>query len=501
MSRILLIDDNPDNLYSLRLQLDGFEVIEAGSGPEGLELARTKSPDCILLDVQMPGMDGFQVCRALRAGEVTRGIPVILVTAHSKETESVVRGLAAGGDDYVTKPVAQQELLARVRAMLRIRDLQGRLEHLNADLEREVRGRTAELRQIYATVPVGIYTLDPLGRVASFNLHLERLLGYSAGEVIGKLGIGDLFGPDYDALYWLDLCRREGRCSTEGQARRKDGTLVPVFDERVVNRDKVGEPSGFTGYMQDITRERRVRELLAEQEKQAGVGRLAAGIVHEISNPIAGVTLYLDSMLARLEAGEPLPRDEVRRGVGVMRDALARTSDLLGNLRGMSRNALRPHTDVDLLALLRDLHALMRGDLHRRGIRMEVRGEAVRVRGDPGRLAQVFLNLLTNARDAMAGGGRIDAEVAAQDSAARVVFRDTGTGIDPAILPRIFEFLFTTKGEAGTGYGLALAREIVEQHGGEITVRSEPGHGAEFTVTLPLGPSGTHGTPVAGIRA
>ncbi len=165
MSRILVVDDNADNRYSMRLLLDGYNVIEAASGEEGIRVARAERPDCILLDVRMPGVDGYVVCQELRRDDATRSIPIILVTAHDRDTQSVVRGLAAGADDYVTKPVAQEELLARVRAMLRVRDLQDQLEALNETLERQVRRRTEDLCQIYATVPIGIYTLDAGGRI------------------------------------------------------------------------------------------------------------------------------------------------------------------------------------------------------------------------------------------------------------------------------------------------------------------------------------------------
>jgi PAS domain S-box-containing protein len=491
VSRILVVDDNADNRYSLRLQLAGFDILEAAGGAEAVELAVERRPDCILLDVQMPDMNGFDVCRELRARPETRGIPIILVTAHSKDTASLVRGLAAGGDDYVTKPVAQQELVARVRAMLRIRELQDRLETLNESLEREVRRRTEELRQIYATVPVGIYTLDAVGRITSFNRHLERLLGYTAAEVVGRMSIGDLFGRDYDALYWLDVARREGSIAVEVHARTKDGRSLPVFDERVVTTDEVGEPVGFTGYIQDLTRQNQVRAILADQERQAGVGRLAAGIVHEITNPIEGVMHYLDAMLARLERGEPASADETRRGIEVMRDALRRATELLADLRGMTRAAVRTTAEVDVARLVRDLVALMRHDLHRRGIEVRLSTTPARVRGDAGRLAQVFLNILSNARDAMEGGGVLTVEVGAQDSAVKASFRDTGVGIPPEHLPRIFDFLFTTKGEAGTGYGLSISKEIVEQHGGRILVESAPGKGALFTVVLPGALSGT----------
>jgi len=490
VSRILVVDDNADNRYAMRLLLDGFDVVEAPDGDEALRLLAAEHIDLILLDVQMPGIDGFEVCRRVRAREELRSVPIILVTAHARDTESVVRGLAAGGDDYVTKPVAQQELIARVRAMLRIGELQDRLASLNLQLEEQVRRRTEELRQIYATVPVGIYTLDARGRFTSINRRMAEMLGYEKEELVDRESVALLFGEDYDALYWLDLCRREGHTAYETQARRKDGTSVEVYDERVVMLDHLGEYVGFTGYLQDMSQRRRVRAILKEQETQAAVGRLAAGIVHEIVNPISGVQQYLDAMLKRLDQGETIPPSEVRRGASVMRDALQRTSDLIGNLRGFTRSAVRPVQALDPRALIDDLRSLMRHNLHQHGIEFEVVGEpgAATVKGDSGRLAQVFLNLIANAREAMTDGGRLTVEVRADNSTVEVRFSDTGVGIAPEDRERIFEFLYTTKGDKGTGYGLSISRDIVAEHGGRIEVESEPGRGSTFAVVLPRAP-------------
>jgi signal transduction histidine kinase len=143
------------------------------------------------------------------------------------------------------------------------------------------------------------------------------------------------------------------------------------------------------------------------------------------------------------------------------------------------------------MALLADLQALMRYELHRHGIEVVIVGEPGRytVRGDAGRLSQVFLNLITNARDAMPDGGTLTVEVRARDSTLEIAFTDTGVGVPPENLDRIFEFLFTTKGDSGTGYGLTISGDIVGEHGGRIDVKSGLGTGSTFTVVLPLGDS------------
>ncbi len=499
MKRILIVDDDADSRYALGLQLGpGYEVVEAADGEAALAEAQRAAPHCILLDVNMPGMDGHEVCRRLRAEPKTRSVPVILVTAHSRGTPSVVEGLAAGADEFVAKPVDQQELRARVHAMLRIRDLQERLESLNLDLEGQVRQRTEELNRVYDTVPVGIYTLDESGRVTSFNRYLESLLGYAAAEVIGK-NVGALFAEGYDAAYWLELVREEGRAQGEAMARHKDGHAVPAYDDRVASDGDDGGSAGFVGYLQDVTARRRLERIAKQQETQAAVGRLAASIVHEIANPVSGVAHYLDAVLTRLDRGEVIASDELQRGASVMRDALERTNELIRNLRGFTRSAVRPVAAIDMFVLLSDVRALMRHGLHRRGVEMTVEGGAgVSVHGDAGKLSQVLLNLITNARDAMPDGGAIRAWTGTDGDVVEIGVEDEGVGIPPENLGRVFDFLFTTKGEKGTGFGLALSREIVEEHRGTISVQSRPGEGSCFVIRLPVAgsASGLQGSDV-----
>jgi len=487
VTRILVVDDNADSRYALTLQLDpAYEVVEAANGEEALEAARRAPPDCVLLDINMQGMDGHEVCRRLRAQPDTAPVPIILVTAHSRGAKSVVEGLAAGADEFVAKPVDQQELRARVGAMLRIRELQQRLESLNEGLEAQVRERTAELKRIYETVPVGIYTLDDEGRVTAFNCYLEGLLGYEADEVVGR-PVAELFADDCAAADWLDVVREEGRAHGDVLMRHKEGHVVPAYDDVVAAREPSGAPAGFVGYLQDVTVRRRLERIAKEQETQAAVGRLAAGIVHEIANPVSGVAHYLDAVLTRLDRDDAMPPEELRRGAAVMRDALERTNELIRNLRGFTRSAVLPVTDVDVYVLLRDVRALMRHGLRREGIDIVVEGEpGAVVPGDAGKLSQVLLNLIANARDAMRPrGGTIRMWSRRDGDAFEIGVEDEGTGIAPEHLDRVFDFLFSTKGDEGTGFGLALSREIVEEHRGTISVESRPGEGACFTIRLP----------------
>ncbi len=476
------MDDNEDSRYAVRLQLGDFDVIEVGDGPAALQAAEEVAPDCILLDVEMPGMNGFEVCRRLRANPACASIPVILLTGHRRDTDSLVTGLAAGADEYIAKPVARAELHARVHAMLRIGDLQRRLTGANERLEEQVRRRTAALLRIYETVPIGLYTMSVMGRLTSVNHALQVMLGRELDDLTGQ-DASALFGADYDAAYWSALCRERGRIAAELHVVGADDQVVAVLDERVWNADG----SGFTGYVQDRTQREQLESVLQEQEKQAAIGRLAGGIMHEIINPLAGVQHYLGAVAARLETGATVDTQELQRGMVVMQDAVDRATKLVGNLRGFTRVAERPRDDVDLVAIVEDLGLLLRHDLDRHRIKLIVegqRGEAI-VRADEGQVSQVLVNLFTNARDAMQDGGTLTARVRVENQEVHLAVADTGTGIPPDIQDRVFELLFTTKGDAGTGYGLAISRRIALDHGGSLDFESQPGAGSTFHLRLP----------------
>ena len=251
---ILIIDDDPDNLAILSDYLEeaSFKTLVAEDGESGLRTADYALPDLILLDIMMPGMDGFETCRRLKAGERTRDVPVIFMTALA-ETVHKVRGFEAGAVDYITKPFHREEILARTGVHLRIRELTGRLQDANETLEYRVKERTTELvaanRSLEAEVAerkraeealqltrfsvdhaaVSAFLVDRDARILYVNEQACRALGYAREELLA-MKVFDL-DPDFSQPRWGDhwaQLRKEGVLHFETLQKKKDGTLIPI---------------------------------------------------------------------------------------------------------------------------------------------------------------------------------------------------------------------------------------------------------------------------------
>jgi signal transduction histidine kinase len=219
---------------------------------------------------------------------------------------------------------------------------------------------------------------------------------------------------------------------------------------------------------------------MVQAAKLAAIGELAAGIAHEIKNPLSILLLHLD--LA--QAGKPLPN-----WIDMFSTQVKRLSDITLRLMNFARSATEDVTLVPLAVppVIEDAVAIVRHEF--RGEQIEIDLQCADglppVYGNANYLQQVFLNLLINARDVLTSGGRISIAAVASGSSVRITFGDTGPGIPPEIREKIFKPFFTTKGEKGTGLGLAICSKIIAQHNGTISVTSETGVGTTFTITLP----------------
>jgi signal transduction histidine kinase len=235
--------------------------------------------------------------------------------------------------------------------------------------------------------------------------------------------------------------------------------------------------------VEERTRElREARDQLIHAEKLAALGELAAGVAHEIGNPLQILQTYVEYLAAQAE-----PEDPILEFAEPIQESLQSIARLVAQLRDFSRPASGKRTSVDLNTVLGNVLRLAGKELAHSKIKVEESFalDAPKVVGDSRQLEQVFLNLLLNARDAMPGGGQLTIETFVREGKLHARFTDTGTGISPEDLPHILEPYFTTKEDRGTGLGLAICQRIVAQHGGEIDVVSQPDEGAQFTILLP----------------
>ena len=383
---ILIVDDEELNRKLLKAQLSitGFAVWEAASGSEALERAKEK-PDLILLDIMMPNMDGFEVCRRLKASEVTRGIPVIYLSA-LKCSKDKVHGLALGGVDYVSKPYDGPELLARVKVHLTIRRQEKELSGYAKELEHLVEQRTQQL--------IHSDRLATIGTFASAIMH----------EVNGPLtyisGAAELL-----QLFW--------------------GKAGPFLER-------------FSG--EDPT------------------GAIAKGIPE------------VEDYINRILEGE-------RR--------IAQT------VKTLRTYAQKDDGGVDPCFLADPVNDAVRLIEYRckHGVSIEVSiPPGLRILCSRRKISQVFINLFTNAIDAMPGQkGLIRVDAVPANGRVDISVKDNGSGIPDTMSETIFDPFFTSKGEMqGTGLGLYIVRSIIEEHGGKIRLAPPDGTGAQFHIELPL---------------
>jgi two-component system NtrC family sensor kinase len=232
---------------------------------------------------------------------------------------------------------------------------------------------------------------------------------------------------------------------------------------------------------------------LFEREKMASIGKLAATVAHEVNNPLEGILTYARLTLKKLEklAGDPAPRMEMQENLRIIERESRRCGDLMRNLLAFARKNPSQREPNDLNELIRHGLALVRHQMELRGIELktDLQPGLPLTLCDAGQIRQVILAILVNATEAMQAGGSLHVSTSINDQKKNVElhFRDTGMGIPPEILPHIFDPFFTTKdNKQNTGLGLAVAHSILEQHGGSISVKSVPGKGSEFIVSLPL---------------
>ncbi|HEY9608036.1 response regulator, partial [Allocoleopsis sp.] len=269
---ILIVDDTLTNLEVLFgcLTNAGFRILVAEDGESAIENAKYALPDLILLDILMPGVDGFETCRRLKADRATADIPVIFMTALS-ETVDKVKGFSLGAVDYVTKPFQQEEVLARVQAHVSLRHLTRQLREQNTRLEQEIQERQrkevalSQSEERYRLLvervkDYAIFMLDPSGRIVSWNSGAERIKGYRADEIIGQSF--SRFYPSSEIQRGrpqrlLEIAATEGQVQDEGWRVRKDGSRFWADIVITALRDEAGNLRGFTKVTRDITDRKR----------------------------------------------------------------------------------------------------------------------------------------------------------------------------------------------------------------------------------------------------
>jgi PAS domain S-box-containing protein len=364
----------------------------------------------------------------------------------------------------------------------------------NSLLYQEQQERAAELKllkefneSIIESINVGLVAVDLEGRVTRLNSALEHILDLRRDAAVGRK-VEELFADDFAETLRQVLGNDSWRSKEIRNiykihtATRGGRTLV--LNIAIAPLQDYLEQTGALVVLEDVTSRIHLEEQLQQREKLSSIGLLAAGVAHEVNTPLTGVSSYTQMLLGMLPETDPKHAllQKVRRQA-------ERATNIVNNLLNFSRTgSATEFSDLDISTVLDDTMQLLEPQLRRNQIEMvrSYDAESPRVFGNSGKLQQVFTNLLLNARDAIPDGGRITIKTWAEDHSLVVEISDTGIGIAPENVAKIYDPFYTTKGVGrGTGLGLAVSYGIIQEHSGHINVESTPGSGTTFRITLP----------------
>ncbi len=534
---VLVADDTHATTIMLQrlFEYEGYRVHCAYNGPDALDAAREMHPDLVLLDINMPGMNGFEVLQRMRESELTASIPTILITAVGDQS-AIVQGLQLGADDYVRKPFHYRELLARAESKIRARRLEDALQRRTKELEMllKVSHELNQHLQIDEILElVGGFIPDLLHGAGAIILQLNNQheitgtrIKSSNADVVKALQSHD----HRDVINWL-LERGEAFAWSERDTSPLKGfsnglvapiqrdeqngvqSMVVVVSDTEYNSSNLELLNGivrqaamalknaelyrikanYAEHLEEMV-EARTHELRSAQhmlirsEKLASIGRLAASIAHEINNPLLPIQINLDDMLEDLQEDRSIDAEEITRtqeSVERIRRIVNRLLEFAGS--SYTSDVVRP---LDLNKLIRNVSELVAKSLEQKGQRIELDLASIpQMQGDKDGLEQVFMNLILNGSEAMQDGGLI--RISSQSEQDRIVIRvaDNGSGFPSEVLEKIFEPFVSTK-EDGNGLGLFISYGIIQNHQGTIELTSDssvPGStGTTFIITLPL---------------
>ena len=507
--KVVLIDDEEDirDVLSVALRDSGYDVITAEDGATGLRKCEETSPQIVITDIRMPGMDGLQVLAALK--KKYADMEVIVATAFG-EMDVAIQALQLDASDFITKPISDEALhLALNRAKARftskkqLKDYTALLEREKAETSRELFKTIAFQRNLIESSMDGILGCDENKQVIIFNKNMQKMLGYDGKEVLHKMAFSHFLSPGEESNFNAELeDERYGGTHKlllyETTLKAKSGRKVPVQVSATVLFDH-GKVNGLVCFFRDLRELRKLeREMenqarILHQDKMMSLGRLAASVVHEINNPLSGILNYLRLML-RILGEKQLNKERVEKFqhyLKIVENETDRCSQIVANLLNFSRISPPAFGEVRIEKLIDRCMLLSQHKLELSHIRLEsnIQANIPPVNGDFNQLQQCMINLIFNAIDAMPEGGTLTLEGHQDSETGRVVItiKDTGQGIAPDDLPYIFEPFFTTKSQAyGVGLGLSTVYGIMERHNGSVEVSNQPGAGAVFKLNIPV---------------
>ena len=500
MSKILLIDDEQANVrvLSISLRAEGYEVVTALSGEEGIDVFQKESPDIVITDIKMPGMDGIEVLEKIK--EIEPDAQVIIITGHG-DIDNAVEALKYGASDFINKPIRDEVLSVALERAKDKLEIQRKLKEYTSNLEKEVKIATRELRRksnfmkkLIKSSNEGIIAPDKDFKIVIFNPGAERIFGYSQSEVLNKKKVFEIYPPDIASA--LDdkggLCHIAGDLPwREAMVKAKDGTMIPVrFTGTLLYENK--KMMGSVAFFQDLREIKRLEAELVQSERLAAIGQTVAGLAHGIKNILQG--FKSGSYLVELGIKKGNSK-KLHQGWEMVKRNIKRTSELVMDLLAYSKERKAEYEPCTPNEIADEVCEMVRRTAEENHIEIikDFDPSIKEVKMDPRILHSSLLNLMTNAVDACLFDHETDKDwkvclKTRLEKGKKIRFEviDNGSGMSDDVKKKLFASFFSTKGNKGTGLGLLVTRKEVEEHEGRIEVDSTLGKGTKFTIWLPF---------------
>ena len=504
---VLLVDDHPENLLSLEAILEslGQNLVRANSGVEALRCLLNQDFAVILLDVQMPGMDGFETATLIRQRERSRDIPIIFLTAFSTSNTLVFKGYSLGAVDYLLKPIEPEILKSKVAVFVELYKKTAEVKRQTAQLEvvnAELRESEERFRSLSACSPLGIFMTDVEGRYTYTNPRWQ-VIYEATHEDCPEAWLQSVHPEDRDWVLtdWSTWTGLNQEYSNEFRLQTQEGSVrwVHVRSSPMSNQ---GELLGHVGTVEDITERKQAEEARAEfiREQEARQQAEAANrmkdeflatLSHELRTPLNSMLGWARLLRTRKydESTTARALETIERNAKSQAQLIEDILDVSRIIQGKLRLNLSP---VNLVPVIEAAINSVRPAAEAKAIQLGfvLDSSLDLVLGDSDRLQQVAWNLLSNAIKFTPEAGKIDVRCLCAGSYAQIQVIDTGIGINTDFLPYVFDRFrqadgTTTRSYGGLGLGLAIVRHLVELQGGTVHVESDgEGQGATFTVKL-----------------
>jgi len=490
--RVLVVDDDEMVLQTTKLILHsaGFQSVLVSSGAEALKRLSEVRPEMILLDYMMPIMDGAAVYRKLQTDEIYsefRDIPVIMLTAKIDNYDEQQTLLKMGLSAYLLKPFGPKELINIITNVLTVNDA----KRENVRLQKQIQEIKNYLQSIFDSITDPISVQNAQFQIERYNHAVVQSFFSSMAREVTSFAEQTALGQPCYSVYFKKRNPCD-RCPATETLRTGRSGLTEVYDEESGRYlqistyplfDEYGKVTSFVESIKDVTEKKKLENQLIESARLAGLGTLAAGVAHEVNNPLCIIIGFTQALLRET------PRDHRNyEELKIIELEAARCEKVVKDLLAYARPGRLERAYAQITEIMHNSVSLIRHLIKQKNIvvRELYDNNIPDILMDGQKMQQVIVNLLMNAIHAIPSDGKITLEIQHIANEIAIHVRDSGIGMTEEQVARIFDPFYTTKAGEGTGLGLSISQSIIKEHDGRIEVKSQEGLGTTFSIFLPV---------------